>query len=101
MIALITLAIQMLPTVTAGVESLIAFIMAQREILNQTSEWTPQMEADFRKALLESGSNAEFLTDEASDKKTAHGPIVAPAQNGEVLLPEIPHNTVTSLDPIV
>jgi hypothetical protein len=51
----------MLPTITTGVEHLIAFITSVRTAAKQTGEWTDAVEASFRGALLVLGKDPAYL----------------------------------------
>jgi hypothetical protein len=59
-IALAQVLIPMLPTITTGVEHLIAFIMSVRTAAKQTSEWTDKIESDFRGSLLVMGKESAY-----------------------------------------
>jgi len=50
-LALAQIAIQLLPTVTTGVEELIAFINTIRSAAQQSGEWTPAHEDAYRASL--------------------------------------------------
>jgi hypothetical protein len=49
--------IALIPTVTTGVGNLISFIAAIRTAAQQSSEWTPALEAAFVNAIIAKASN--------------------------------------------
>lgn len=67
MSASILLALQIiaiLPKITVGVEQLVAWIRGVREASQQSGEWTPDMEAAFRQALLDTADAPEYKPDD-------------------------------------
>jgi hypothetical protein len=55
--------IALIPTITTGLSSLIAFIASIRTAAKQTSEWTPELEALFVNALIAKASTDAWKTD--------------------------------------
>jgi hypothetical protein len=62
-IALMPGLIALIPTISTGISSLIAFIAAIRTAAKQTSEWTPEIEALFVNALIAKASTDAWKTD--------------------------------------
>ena len=67
-LALLPSIISMIPTVTTGVENLIAFIGSIRTAAQQTGEWTPALELAFTEALIAKGSSKAWTPDAALPK---------------------------------
>jgi hypothetical protein len=59
-IALAQIVIQLLPSITTGVEQLIAYIHQVRTVTQQTGEWTPDLEAKFRASLIACGKDPAY-----------------------------------------
>jgi len=55
--------IGLIPTLTVGIEHLIAFIMSVRMATMQTKEWTQELEDQFLKALLDTTLQAAYQPD--------------------------------------
>lgn len=55
--------IALIPTVTTGIGSLIAFIAAIRTAAQQSGEWTPSLEQSFVNAVIAKASTGEWQTD--------------------------------------
>ncbi len=62
-VALIPLALQILPLVTTGVTEFIAWIDSLKASAQQSGEWTPQMESDYRAALFAKTSDPAYQPD--------------------------------------
>ena len=62
-LALLPGLIGLIPTITTGLSSLIAFIGAIRTAAQQTSQWTPELENLFIEALIAKGSTDAWKTD--------------------------------------
>lgn len=62
-LALLPGLINLIPTVTTGLSSLIAFIGAIRSAAQQSGEWTPELEKAFLDALIAKGSTNAWKTD--------------------------------------
>lgn len=67
-IALATKAIELLPTLTVGVNELIAYINAIRTTFQQTGEWDEDAEQAFRQSLLDAGKDPAFQPDKPTVK---------------------------------
>ena len=59
-IAIAQVIMALLPTVTSGVEHLIAFVKTVRKSALSNGEWTEEMEQAFRAALLATGSDPKW-----------------------------------------
>lgn len=62
-VALIQLGLALLPTVTTGVTQFVAWINTLRTAAAQSSEWTPELEANYRATLLRHDLTPEELPD--------------------------------------
>jgi hypothetical protein len=62
-LALLPGLIQLIPTITTGISSLIAFIAAIRSAAKQTGEWTTDLEKSFIDALIAKASTDAWKTD--------------------------------------
>lgn len=62
-LALLPGLIGLIPTITTGLSSLIAFIAAIRTAAQQTAEWTPALEKLFVDALIAKSSTDAWKTD--------------------------------------
>jgi hypothetical protein len=62
-IALLPGIIALIPTITTGIASLIAFISSIRTAAQQTGEWTPALESLFLDSLIAKGSTDAWKTD--------------------------------------
>jgi hypothetical protein len=60
-LALAQVLIPMIPTITTGVEHIIAFIESVRTAAKQTGVWTDTMESDFRGSLMVIGKDPAYL----------------------------------------
>lgn len=67
-LALLPGIISLIPTVTSGVENLIAFIASIRAAAQQSGEWTAELEAAFVAALIAKGSSKPYTPDAALPK---------------------------------
>ena len=65
-LALLPLILQYLPTVTVGIEHLIAWISGVRTAAKQSGEWTPEMETDFLEALIATKNDPAYQPDRGS-----------------------------------
>ena len=73
LLALLPSLIQLIPTITTGISSLIAFIASIRSAAKQAGAWTPELETAFIDALIAKSSSDAWKTDMeiAADKKAA------------------------------
>jgi len=62
-LAITQILIPLLPTITTGVGSLINFIGAVRNAAMQTGEWTPEIEAAYRKSLWDTTKDPAYQPD--------------------------------------
>lgn len=62
-IAIIAQLIPLIPSLTVGVESLIAFIASIRTAAQQSGEWTPELEKAFLDALLARSTSPAWRPD--------------------------------------
>lgn len=64
-IAILQLALQILPLVTTGITEFVAWINSLRASLQQTEEWTPELEAAYRAALWAKTQDPAYKPDSA------------------------------------
>jgi len=62
-IALLPTLIALIPTISTGIQNLIAFIASIRTAAQQSGEWTPELEKQFLDALIAKGSTDAWKTD--------------------------------------
>lgn len=62
-LALVQIIMPLLPTITTGVNHLIAWIQSVRTAAQQANEWTDEMEIAFRKSLEETKTNPAYQPD--------------------------------------
>jgi hypothetical protein len=62
-LALLPVVLQYLPQVTTGVEQLIAWIGGVRTAAQQSGEWTPALEAQYRASLFATTSDPAYKPD--------------------------------------
>lgn len=62
-VALAQVIIALLPTVTSGVEHLIAFVESVRTVAKTTGEWTDDMQAKYRQSLVACGKDPAWQPD--------------------------------------
>ena len=62
-IAIIQLALAILPLVETGVPQFIAWINSLKSAAQQSSEWTPALEATYRAALFAKTADPAYLPD--------------------------------------
>lgn len=83
-IALAQILIPLIPSIVGDVESLVNWISSIRSAAQQSGEWTPQMDGNFRAAVLAAGlSDPAFKPDPplaASDTSAAPAPSFTSAQ---------------------
>lgn len=65
-LALLPLILQYLPTVTVGIEHLIAWITNLRTAAKQANMWTPELETAFLEALILTKTDAAYQPDAPS-----------------------------------
>ena len=63
LLALLPGLISLIPTISTGIQHLIAFIATIRTAAQQSGEWTPALEAQFVDALIAKGSTDAWKTD--------------------------------------
>ena len=78
-LALLPQLIALIPLISTGVGELIAFISKIRSAAQQTSQWTPELEAAFINAVLAKGSTDAWKTDAQVAAAKAAAPPVTPA----------------------
>lgn len=62
-LALLPVVLQYLPTIETGVEHLWSWINSVRSAAQQSSEWTEELEAQYRAALQATGSDPAYQPD--------------------------------------
>ena len=62
-LALLPVVLQYLPTVETGAEHLWAWVEGVRSAAQQSAEWTPEMESQYRTALIASGKDPAYQPD--------------------------------------
>ena len=65
-LALLPQIFALLPTVTTGVEHLIAWIESIRASAQQSGEWTPELDDQYRASLLATRNNPAYQPDQDS-----------------------------------
>lgn len=55
--------LQLIPVVTTGIESLMAFVTATRTAAQQSGDWTPELEKQFVDSLIAKASSPAWKTD--------------------------------------
>ena len=65
-LALLPIILQYLPTMTVGVEQLIAWITSVRTAASQASVWTPELETAFLEALIATKTTPAYQLDPAA-----------------------------------
>jgi hypothetical protein len=62
-IVILQTVLAILPYAQTGVEKLIGFVQAVRKAMQQSGEWTPQLETDYRAALWAKTGKKQYQPD--------------------------------------